>query len=77
MHTVELIEHTESILEVQLNRPEIHNAFDDQMIAELNQTWDSLKNDDTIRVIILSAKGKSFSAGADFNLRNEKISRCP
>ncbi len=67
MHTVELIEHTESILEVQLNRPEIHNAFDDQMIAELNQTWDSLKNDDTIRVIILSAKGKSFSAGADLN----------
>ena len=67
MNTVELIEHTDHILEVKLNRPEIHNAFDDQMIAELNQTWDSLKDDEAIRVIILSAEGRSFSAGADLN----------
>ncbi len=67
MHTVELIEHTDTILEVKLNRPDIHNAFDDQMIAELNQTWESLKSDDAVRVIILSAAGKSFSAGADLN----------
>ena len=67
MNTLELIEHTDAILEVKLNRPEIHNAFDDQMIAELNQTWESLKHDERIRVIILSAHGKSFSAGADLN----------
>ena len=50
---------------IVLNKPERHNAFDDRLIAELTETLESLKNDARIRVIVLAASGKSFSAGAD------------
>ncbi len=50
-----------------LNRPEVHNAFDDQMIAELIRVLDQLAADDKVKVLTLSARGKNFSAGADLN----------
>jgi methylglutaconyl-CoA hydratase len=50
---------------IVLNKPERHNAFDDRLIAALTETIDSLKNDPAVRVIVLAASGKSFSAGAD------------
>ena len=50
-----------------LNRPEVHNAFDDKMIAELISILGSLASDDAVRVLVLNAKGKNFSAGADLN----------
>ncbi len=52
---------------VTLNRPERHNAFDDALIAELTDALRTVEADDTIRVVVLSAVGKSFSAGADLN----------
>ncbi|AWL11789.1 Methylglutaconyl-CoA hydratase [Saliniradius amylolyticus] len=52
---------------VTLNRPEKHNAFDDQLIAQLNECFKQVEEDDDIRVMILTAEGKSFSAGADAN----------
>ena len=50
-----------------LNRPELHNAFGDRMIAELNQALVELSNEPDIRVLLLTSTGKSFSAGADLN----------
>lgn len=50
---------------VTLNRPEKHNAFDDGVIAELQQAFDQAANDQRVRALILAASGKSFSAGAD------------
>jgi methylglutaconyl-CoA hydratase len=50
-----------------LNRPEIHNAFDDALIAALTQQLKILDADQTVRVVVLAGKGKSFSAGADLN----------
>jgi methylglutaconyl-CoA hydratase len=50
-----------------LNRPAIHNAFDDRLIAELTQELDRLGQDDAVRVVILTGAGKSFSAGADLD----------
>jgi methylglutaconyl-CoA hydratase len=50
-----------------LNRPEKHNAFDDTMIADLLQFLDNIEDDDSIRVLVLRAAGKSFSAGADLD----------
>lgn len=50
-----------------LNRPDVHNAFDDLMIAELIQQLDSLAADDGVKVLILKSNGKNFSAGADLN----------
>jgi methylglutaconyl-CoA hydratase len=50
---------------VTLNRPEIHNAFDDALIAELTSVLESYGADPTVRALVLSGAGKSFSAGAD------------
>lgn len=50
-----------------LNRPEKHNAFDDELIAELTENLRAMEADDATRVVVLSAAGRSFSAGADLN----------
>ncbi|WP_438862643.1 enoyl-CoA hydratase/isomerase family protein [Neptunicella sp.] len=52
---------------VTLNRPEKHNAFDDQLISELTELFQKIANTPDIRVMILAANGKSFCAGADLN----------
>ncbi len=50
-----------------LNRPALHNAFDDRLIAELIQELHELQADPQVRIVVLAAAGKSFSAGADLN----------
>ena len=52
---------------VTLNRPDIHNALNAELIAALTETFDRLNADDAVRAVILTGKGKSFSAGADLN----------
>ncbi|MBA5763164.1 enoyl-CoA hydratase/isomerase family protein [Vibrio sp. 404] len=60
---------------LSLNRPEKHNAFDDQLIASLIETLDELNQDNTIKVLVLSAKGKHFSAGADLGWMQSMASK--
>ncbi len=58
------------VARLTLNRPEVHNAFDDSLIAELNAHLDelhALANAGDVRVVVLGSEGKSFSAGADLN----------
>ena len=50
-----------------MNRPDLHNAFDEILIAELTAACIALDEDKDIRVVILAGRGKSFSAGADLN----------
>lgn len=50
-----------------INRPQVHNAFDDALIAELTDALESLERDDGVRVVVLTGEGKTFSAGADLN----------
>ena len=50
-----------------LNRAEKHNAFDDRMITDLLQALDKIDKDNSIRVLVLRAAGKSFCAGADLD----------
>ena len=50
-----------------MNRPEIHNAFDDLLIADLQRELERLDSDPQVRVVLLTASGKSFSAGGDLN----------
>ncbi|MDZ4814100.1 MAG: enoyl-CoA hydratase-related protein [Pseudomonadota bacterium] len=54
-----------AIAQIRLNRAEVHNAFDDQLIAALINLLEQLAHDDAIRAIVLSGEGNSFSAGAD------------
>ncbi len=52
---------------ITLNRPEIHNAFDDRLIAELTAELTRLGDEAAVRAVVLTGSGKSFSAGADLN----------
>lgn len=52
---------------IALNRPEVHNAFDDALIAELTAAIDEAGRDENVRAIVLTGEGESFSAGADLN----------
>ncbi len=50
---------------VTLNRPDVHNAFNAELIAELTDVFTMISDQSSIRMMILRGKGKSFSAGAD------------
>ncbi|MFT5114477.1 MAG: methylglutaconyl-CoA hydratase [Parasphingorhabdus sp.] len=52
---------------LELNRPEIHNAFDDAMIANLNNAMQEIASRGNVNLLVLKGRGKSFSAGADLN----------
>lgn len=52
---------------ITLNRPEMHNAFDDTLIIALTEELSRLDRDTSVRVVMLAACGKSFSSGADLN----------
>ena len=53
------------IARIRLNRPDRANAQDTQLLYELNDAFDRAAHDDDVRVIILAAEGKHFSAGHD------------
>ena len=55
------------VAEVWLNRPDVRNAFNDSVIAELTEAFQILSKDNDLRAIVLSAHGKAFCAGADLN----------
>lgn len=52
---------------VTLNRPEVRNAFNDEVIAELNAVFTELGKREEVRCIVLAANGTAFCAGADLN----------
>ena len=55
------------VASIVLNRPEVHNAFDDVLIARLSEALHELAANDAVRVVKVTGNGKSFSAGADLN----------
>ena len=52
---------------VTLNRPEVRNAFNEEVIAELSATFLGLGERDEVRCVVLAAAGTAFCAGADLN----------
>jgi methylglutaconyl-CoA hydratase len=58
---------TGPITTVALARPDLHNAFNDEMMMELTEVFGSLGADAKVRAVILAAEGKSFCAGADIH----------
>ncbi len=55
------------VLRLRLNRPELHNAFDAGLIAQLTHALEQAGADSRVRVVVLEGAGASFSAGADLN----------
>lgn len=52
---------------ITLNRPDVRNAFNETMIADLTSAFTSLNARDDVRAVVLAANGKAFCAGADLN----------
>ncbi len=55
------------VARLTLNRPEVHNAFDDAIISCLTEHLRSIDSNPDVRVLVLASSGKNFSAGADLN----------
>lgn len=53
------------IARITLNRPEVHNAFNEILIAELQSALRDAEADSSVRAVVLAGEGKSFCAGAD------------
>jgi len=58
---------THLVATVTLNRPDVRNAFNDEVIAEVTEAFDALAGRDDVRCIVLTANGSAFCAGADLN----------
>jgi methylglutaconyl-CoA hydratase len=67
MSTLEVLRPTPHTAQVWLNRPDVRNAFNDGVIAELTQAFGELGADPQLRCITLGGRGKAFCAGADLN----------
>ena len=61
------------VTRLTLIKEKIHNAFNAQMIQEIHSAFEKIATDDKTRVVVLQAKGRSFSAGADLNWMKEMI----
>jgi methylglutaconyl-CoA hydratase len=61
------IERQGSLATIWMNRPEVFNAFDEVLIADLSRACVELDKDVSVRVVVLAGRGRHFSAGADLN----------
>ncbi|HEX9982250.1 MAG TPA: enoyl-CoA hydratase-related protein [Thermoanaerobaculia bacterium] len=68
-----LVEEAEGILSVTLNRPDVHNAFNEELIAEAVQLFSGL-DDSKARAVVLRGTGPNFCAGADLNWMSRMVS---
>jgi methylglutaconyl-CoA hydratase len=57
----------DGVARVTLNRPELRNAFDDELIKRLTAAFNDVAADQSVRVVILAGNGPAFCAGADLN----------
>jgi methylglutaconyl-CoA hydratase len=55
------------VARVTMTRADVHNAFNEHLIAQLREAFRSLASDESVRVVVLAGGGKSFSAGADLD----------
>ncbi len=62
-----IVEKRNAVAIVTLNRPEVRNAFDDVLIADLTRVFRDMEKDDAVRVMVLAGAGSAFCAGADLN----------
>lgn len=62
--TLELIKENK-VATIKLNRPELLNAVNEQLIWDLQKATDDVRDDQDIKVVIITGAGRAFSAGAD------------
>jgi methylglutaconyl-CoA hydratase len=62
------------VLRVNLNRPDVHNAFNDVLIAEAIDLFEWIEKETTARIVVLGGTGANFCAGADLNWMSKMVS---
>jgi len=67
MPTLDIRRPSRHVAEVWLNRPEVRNAFNDGVIAELAEAFEGFAQDTELRAVVLAGHGKAFCAGADLS----------
>ena len=72
MYKTILSEQKENILIISLNRPDVYNAFNSDMLSELNEAFKKAGEDEKIRCVILTGTGKAFCSGQDLKDFNDK-----
>ncbi|MFH2036564.1 MAG: enoyl-CoA hydratase-related protein [Candidatus Zixiibacteriota bacterium] len=65
----------DNVAYISFCRPEVHNAFNDDLIYEMTNLFDLLGNEAGLRVVVLTGEGKSFCAGADLNWMKRVINQ--
>ncbi|HXZ04460.1 MAG TPA: enoyl-CoA hydratase-related protein [Ktedonobacteraceae bacterium] len=63
--------HQDKIATITMRRPEVHNAFNKQLILDLVTAFNELVTDIALHAVVLTGEGTSFSAGADLNMMRE------
>jgi methylglutaconyl-CoA hydratase len=61
------VEVRDAVARIALSRPDVHNAFNETLIAELTRVLQAQDADDSVRAVVLLGQGRSFCAGADLN----------
>ena len=59
----------DKVATIKLNRPELLNAVNEQLVWDFQEATKNVKNDDSIKVVIITGSGRGFSAGADLSER--------
>ncbi|MDH4019372.1 MAG: enoyl-CoA hydratase-related protein [Xanthomonadales bacterium] len=67
MHTIICSTDKRGVLTIRMNRPEVHNAFDADMIRELTAALKEADQNEAARMVMITGTGSCFSAGADLN----------
>ncbi|HXO14247.1 MAG TPA: enoyl-CoA hydratase/isomerase family protein [Mycobacterium sp.] len=68
--TIEVDISADGVMTVTLNRPEVLNAFNNQMLSEFSTLWSQVRSDDTVHAVVLAAAGdRAFSTGVDVTER--------
>ena len=75
--TVKIDRDDRGVATLWLARAEKHNAMSAQMLAELHQAAEELGADDSVRVVVLAAEGRSFCAGGDLGWMREQFEASP
>ena len=74
---LEVTNDSRGVVTVTLDRPEVHNALNADLIAGLHGVAQRLSSDDSVRVVILTARGRSFCAGGDLRWMQDQMAATP
>lgn len=72
MYNAILFEPTDNVLKITLNRPDVYNAFNEEMLFELQDAFKKASEDERVRCVVLTGAGKAFCSGQDLKDFNDK-----